>query len=74
MELHVTAELGAKLAHFAARQGRKPDDLVQEVLSRYFEQENRVIETVRRRGAAMDRGEYLTREQASQRLQRFQKR
>ena len=73
MELHVTPELGAKLAHSAARQGRNPDELVHEVLSRYFEQENSVVETVKRGEAALDRGEYLTREQVTQNLQRFLK-
>jgi predicted transcriptional regulator len=73
MELHVTPELGAKLAHSAARQGRNPDELAQEVLSRYFEQENRVIEAGKPGEETPDRGEYLTREQVSQRLQRFLK-
>jgi hypothetical protein len=32
MEVHVTGELEAKLTHSAARQGRNPDDLVQDLL------------------------------------------
>ena len=44
MEVHVTGELEAKLTHSAARQGRRPDELVQEVLSHYFEEEARLIE------------------------------
>jgi predicted transcriptional regulator len=73
MELHVSSELGAKLARSAARQGRNPDELAQEVLSRYFEQENRGAEAVKPGEEAPDRGEYLTREQVSQRLQQFLK-
>ena len=71
MEVHVTGELEAKLAHSAARQGRNPDDLVQDVLTSYFEEEARFIEAVKRGEDALQRGEYLTHEQAGQRLQRF---
>jgi len=44
MEVHVTGELEAKLAQSAAQQGRNPDDLVQDVLASYFEEEARFIE------------------------------
>jgi predicted transcriptional regulator len=71
MELHVTGELEAKLTHAAARQGRNPEDLVQDVLTRYFEEEARLVEAVKRGEDALQRGEYLTHEQVGQRLQRF---
>jgi predicted transcriptional regulator len=71
MEVHVTGELEAKLTHSAARQGRNPDDLVQDVLTRYFEEEARFVEAVKRGEEALQRGEYLTHEQTGQRLQRF---
>jgi predicted transcriptional regulator len=69
--VHVTGELEAKLAHSAAQQGRNPDDLVQDVLASYFEEEARFIEAVKRGEDAFERGEYLTHEQVGQRLQRF---
>jgi predicted transcriptional regulator len=71
MEVHVTGELEAKLAHSAAQQGRNPDDLVQDVLTSYFEEEARFIEAVKRGEDAFERGDYLTHEQVGQRLQRF---
>ena len=71
MEVHVNAELEAKLTHSAAQQGRNPDDLVQDVLTSYFEEEARFIEAVKRGEDAFERGEYLTHEQVGQRLQRF---
>ena len=71
MEVHVTGELEAKLAQSAAQQGRNPDDLVQDVLTSYFEEEARFIEAVKRGEDAFERGEYLTHEQVGQRLQRF---
>jgi predicted transcriptional regulator len=69
--VHVTGDLEAKLTHSAAKQGRKPDELVQDVLTRYFEEETRFLEAVKRGEEALDRGEYLTHEQVGQRLQRF---
>ena len=39
MEVPVTGELETKLTHSAAEQGRDPDNLVQDVLTRYFEEE-----------------------------------
>ncbi|MGO9262244.1 MAG: hypothetical protein ACLQU1_38995 [Bryobacteraceae bacterium] len=57
--------------HIAARQGRNPDDLVQDALTRYFEEEARFVDAVTCGEEAFERGEYLTHEQAGQRLQRF---
>jgi len=71
MEVHFTPELEAKLTHSAAKQGRNPDELVQDVLARYLEEEARFVEAVKRGEGAFERGEYLTHEQVGQRLQRF---
>ena len=71
MELHVTGELETKLTQSAAKQGRNPDDLVQEVLTRYLDEEARFIDAVKLGEDALERGEYLTHEQVGERLQRF---
>jgi predicted transcriptional regulator len=71
MEVHVAGELEAKLAHSAAQHGCNPDQLVQDALARYFEEEARLVEAVKRGEEALDRGEYLTHRQVGQRLQRF---
>jgi len=71
MEVHFTPELEAKLTQCAAEQGRNPNDLVQEVVSRYFDEESRFIEAVRRGEEELERGEYLTHEQVGERLHRF---
>jgi predicted transcriptional regulator len=71
MELHLTAELEAKLTKSAARQGRNPDELVQDVVARYLEEEARFVEAVKLGEDALQRGEYLTHEQVGERLQRF---
>jgi predicted transcriptional regulator len=71
MEVHFPPEHEAKLTHSAAQQGRNPDELVQDLVARYFEEEIRFVEAVRRGEEALERGEYPTNEQVGQRLQRF---
>ena len=71
MEVHITPELEAWLTHSAARQGRRADELVQDVLTQYFEEEARFVEAVKRGEDALQRGEYLSHEQVGQRLQRL---
>ncbi len=71
MEVHFPPEVEAKLTQSASQQGRNPDELVQDVVSRYFEEETRFVETVTRGEEALRRGEYLTHEQVGERLRRF---
>jgi predicted transcriptional regulator len=71
MEVHFTTEIEAKLKQSASQQGRDPDELVQEVVARYFDEESRFIEAVKRGEQALERGEHLTHEQVGQRLERF---
>jgi predicted transcriptional regulator len=71
MEVNFSPELEAKLAHSAAQQGRNPGELVQDVLTRYFEEETRFVEAVKRGEEALQGGEYLTHEQVGHRLKRF---
>lgn len=71
MEVHFPPELEAKLAQSAAEQGRKPDDLLRDVVTRYFEEEGRFVEAVTRGEDALKRGEYLTHQQVGQRLERY---
>jgi predicted transcriptional regulator len=71
MEVHVTGELEAKIAHSAATQGCNPDELALDVLARHFEEEARFVAAVKHGEEAFERGEYLTHEQVGQRLRRF---
>jgi predicted transcriptional regulator len=71
MEVDFTPELQARLAESAARQGRNPDELVRQVVARYFDEESRFTDAVNRGEDALLRGEYLTHEQVGQRLERF---
>jgi predicted transcriptional regulator len=69
MEVHFSPELEAKLTHSAAQQGRRPDELVQDAVSRFFDEEARFVEAVKRGEDALRHGEYLTHEQVGARLQ-----
>jgi predicted transcriptional regulator len=71
MEVNFAPEIEEKLARSAAQQGRNPDDLVQEVVARHFDEERRFLEAVNLGEAALRRGEYLSHEQVGQRLERF---
>ena len=71
MEVHFNRDLKARLTERATQQGRNLDETVQDVVARYFEEEDRFIEAVRRGEAALDRGEFLTHEQVGDQLRRF---
>ena len=71
MEVHFNPDLQARLTQRATQEGRNLDETVQDVVARYFEEEDRFIEAVRRGEAALDRGEFLTHEQVGDRLRRF---
>ena len=71
MEVHFNHDLETRLAQRAAQQGRQPDEVVQDVVARYFEEEDRFLEAVKRGEAALERGEFLTHEQVGDRLRRF---
>ena len=70
MEVHVTPELEAKLTRIAARQGRDTEDLVQEVLSRYLEQEARFAEAVQKGIVSADRGDLLDHDEVVSRIEK----
>lgn len=71
MEVNFTPEIEAKLADIAARQGRHPGELVQDVIGRSFEDEQHFVAAVRRGEEALASGEYITHEEVGQRLSRF---
>ena len=71
MEVQFTPDIEARLAERAARQCLSPDEAVRDVVTRYFEEEDRFVKAVERGEAALARGESLTHEQVGARLRRF---
>jgi predicted transcriptional regulator len=71
MEIHSPPDLEAKLMNSAAKQGRNPDELLQDVVAQYLEDEDRFVEAVQRGHNALRRGDYLTHQQVGERLKRY---
>ena len=59
MEVPLQPEKEAQLAQIAAQRGLKTDELAEQVLSRYLEDDKRFIEAVNIGIAAADRGEFV---------------
>jgi predicted transcriptional regulator len=59
MEVRLQPEKEAQLAQIAAQRGLRTDELAQQVLSRYLEDDTRFIDAVNLGIAAADRGEFV---------------
>jgi predicted transcriptional regulator len=71
MQVHLTPEQEARLAKLAAREGRSPEQLVQEALDRFFEADRHFVEAVMKGLASLDRGEGLTHEEVGKQIDRL---
>jgi len=65
------SEIEARLAERAAQQRLSPDELVRDVVARYFQEEDQFVEAVKRGEAALERGDSMTHDQVGDKLQRF---
>ena len=59
MEVPLTPEVQTKLALCAARQGRRADEVVRDVLARYLQDEAEFLAAVERGISAADRGDLI---------------
>ena len=71
MEVQFNSEIEARLAERAAQQRLSPDELVRDVVARYFQEEDQSVEAVKRGEAALERGDSMTHSQVGDKLQRF---
>ncbi len=71
MEVQFPPDVEARLAERAARQCLSPDEAVRDVVTRYFQEEDRFVAAVQRGEAALDSRQSLTHEQVGDRLRRF---
>ena len=71
MEVQFNSEIEARLAERAARQCLSPDELVRDVVARYFQEEDQFVEAVKRGEAALEHGDFMTHDQVGDKLQRF---
>ena len=70
MAVHLTPEQQHQLAELANTRSRR-GCACEEAISRYLAEEARFMEAVKLGEEALERGEYLTHEQAGQRLDRL---
>lgn len=71
MEVRLQPEKEAQLAQIAAQKGVGPDELAQQVLSRYLEDDTRFIEAVNVGLAAAERGDFVEHEEVGRKLKQI---
>jgi predicted transcriptional regulator len=71
MEVRLQPAKGAQLAEIAAKRGLKPDELAQQVLSRYLEDDSRFIDAVNIGLAAADRADFVEHEEVGAKIQQI---
>ena len=71
MEVRLQPEKEAQLAQIAAQRGLGPDELAQQVLSRYLEDDKHFVEAVNLGLAAADRGDFVEHEEVAKKLKQI---
>ncbi len=71
MEIRLQPEKEAQLAQIAAQRGLKTDELEQQVLSHYLEDDTRFIEAVNIGLAAAERGDFAEHEEVGKKLKQI---
>jgi predicted transcriptional regulator len=71
MEVRLQPAKEAQFAEIAAKGGLKPDELAQQVLSRYLEDDSRFIEAVNLGLAAADRGDFVEHDEVGAKIQQI---
>ena len=68
MEVPLQPEKEAQLAEIATQRGLKTDELAQQVLSRYLEDDTRFVEAVNLGLAAAERGDFVEHEAVGEKI------
>lgn len=71
MEVRLQPEKEAQLAQIAAQRGLKTDELAQQVLSRYLEDDEHFVEAVNIGLAAAERGDFVDHEEVGKKLKQI---
>ena len=71
MEVRLQPEKEAQLAQIAAQRGLGPDELAQQVLSRYLEDDKHFVEAVNLGLGAADRGDFVEHEEVAKKLKQI---
>ena len=71
MEVRLQPDKEAQLAEIAAQRGLKTDELAQQVLSRYLEDDAHFVEAVNLGLAAADRGDFVEHDEVGEKLKQI---
>jgi len=71
MEIRLQPDKEAQLAEIAAQRGLKADELAQQVLSHYLEDDTRFIEAVNLGLAAAERGDFVEHDEVGRKLKQI---
>jgi predicted transcriptional regulator len=71
MEVRLQPEKEAQVAQIAAQRGLDPNELVQQVLSRYLEDDRHFVAAVNVGLAAADRGDFVEHEEVGKKLKQI---
>ena len=71
MEVRLQPEKEAQLAQIAAQRGLAADELAQQVLSRYLEDDRHFVQAVNVGLAAADRGDFVEHEDVGKKLKQI---
>jgi predicted transcriptional regulator len=68
MEIQLTEQEQAQLRDVAQRTGRNTEDVVREAIHSFLQHEIEFVEAVEKGLASLDRGEYITHEEVTSRI------
>ena len=71
MEVPLQPDKEARLTQIAAQKGLNPDELAQQVISRYLEDDTRFVEAVNLGLAAAERGDFVDHEDVGKKLKQI---
>jgi predicted transcriptional regulator len=71
MEIQLTDQEQAQLRDVAQRTGRKTEDVVREAINSFLQHESEFVEAVEKGLASLDRGEYITHEEVTSRIDKL---
>ena len=71
MEIQLTEQEKAQLRDVAQRTGRNAEDVVREAINSFLQHEITFVEAVKKGLASLDRGEYVTNEEVTARIDKL---
>jgi predicted transcriptional regulator len=71
MEIQLTEQEQAQLRDVAQRTGRNTEDVVREAINSFLQHEREFVEAVEKGLASLDRGEYITHEEVTARIDKL---